>query len=281
MGFFDIEFGLQTSDVVGLTEAQRNAVELQAAVSIVDEATWLYKNFKPPRYENFYGYAQIMHGAYVAEIIPLRFLNQKLLYWYQNQIVLENYNYSTAKVIINAINPSLTFGGDVQPVRSPVTSIRFRFLAGIRANLALSWYVFEPESATVKPPDAAQGRPHTPNNTTSNPGSRPSDQGGDPSDPSKNDGNYNPNDGLPHPPAAGGGDGKFWHGVFQTTVLPDCHIEVFTVDYPLATNAETPPQFVPTGANGACPVAQDGLIFYQAQQIGTASGCYHVDFQFY
>jgi hypothetical protein len=281
MPFFDIEFGLLTSDVVGLTEAQRDAVELQAAISIVDEATWLYKNFKHPRFENFYGYAQIMHGAYVAEDIPLQFLNQTLLYWYQNQIVLENYNFSTTKIILNAINPSFEFGGDVQPVRQPVTSIRFRLLAGVKANLSLSWYVFTPDNATVKPPAPEQGRPHTPNNTSSNPAARPGDQGRDPSDPSANDGNYNPNEPYPHPPTPGGGGNGMWHAIFQTTVLPDCHIEVFKNDLPTATDPTIMPQWVPLNQNGACPIAQDGAIFYSGQRISGGSGVYHVSFEYY
>lgn len=201
-----ITFPLRTEDVVGLTEEQRTAIELQVTFSVYDEATWLYKNFKHPRFENFYGYCQIMSGAYVVQDIPLQFLNQELLYReYDTFDINDNMLCLTKEVLAALPNPATSIG-TVTKNRTRLTSLRFRLLAGVGANLGVRWITAESNCGNVPlAPDDRQGRPAPPNNAGASGTPRPADQDGDRSDPSNNDGQYNPNDGRPQPPGAGDG----------------------------------------------------------------------------
>lgn len=220
MAYEYVSFGLETTDVVGLTETQRTAVELQVTFSVADEATWLYKNFKHPRFENFYGYCQLMSGAYVVQDIPLQFLNQELLYVEYDTFDINDNMLCLAKEILAALPTPAVATGTVTKHRSRFTSLRFRLLAGVKANIGIRWVTAESNCGNVPlPPDPEQNRPAAPNNANSNPGSRPADQGGDRSDPSDNDGNYDPDSGNPPAPAAGAGDGT-WH-VGYTGFRPD------------------------------------------------------------
>lgn len=205
MAFFDAEFALKTNDVIGFSNTQRTAVEMQVCISIAFESTWLAKNFRHPRYENFYGYAQLMSGAYVVQDIPLQFLNQQILYWEDEPFGINDTIICVSRVLAAAMEPSKIIGGEVRKTRQPYTSIRFKLLPGIIANIAYKWAIGESSCGNdIKEPNPKQGQPPTPNNSGASGGERPSNQGGDPLDPSGNDGDDS-NASLPNPPSAGGG----------------------------------------------------------------------------
>lgn len=204
MPFFNSQFGLKTDDVVGFTEQQRLATEMQVTFSIVDEATWLYRNFKYPRHKNFYGYAQLMAGAYVVRSIPLEFINQELLFWQQDTTdLLQSIACEFKDLFASLPTPKVRIATLFQ-VRQRYTSIRFRLGAGVKANVALSWKLPDSLCAElVNPPPDKQGQSPLPNNKDGDPANRPSGQGGDAGDPSNNDGKDDPNDALPDHPVPG------------------------------------------------------------------------------
>lgn len=208
MAFNYVSFGLLTSDVVGLTEEQRTSLEFQMTVSITDESTWLYRNFRFPRYQNFYGYAQVMSGAYVIESIPLQYLNQEIVFFTEDQLVGQGSLLCAVKDIITALGGTPPVAQILVLSRKRITSVRFRLFGGIRANCGIRWQTYVPQCGeTVVQPNPKQGTPVPPNNASSNPADRPTSQGGDPSDHSNNDGDYNPGDGHPQPPIPGVGSG--------------------------------------------------------------------------
>lgn len=212
MAFQDTRFVLQTTDVVGLTAEQRTAIEFQMCVSIANEATWLYKNLKHPRFKNFYGYVQIMSGAFVVEDIPLSFLNQEILHWRDETFGINETTGCYAKAIAFALPTPNVLTTNTVKVRQRYTSVRFRLLPGIVANCAIVWETAQPKcGGNVLEPSSEQGQPPLPNNSGPESNPRPSGQNGDPIDPSNNDGNDNPNDGNPPAPSAGGGaiEGKW------------------------------------------------------------------------
>lgn len=209
MGFFDTQFALQPSDVVGFTASQRTAVEMQVCVSIADESTWLYKNLKHPRYKNFYGYAQVMSGAFVVADIPLSFLNQEVLHWRDETFGINETTGCYAKGLASMLTPPKELTTNTVKTRQRYTSIRFRLLPGIVANVSLVYETAEPKcDGNVLEPNEKQGQPPLPDNSGPSANPRPSNQPGDETDPSNNDGNANPNDGKPNPPTAGGGIGS-------------------------------------------------------------------------
>lgn len=212
MAFQDTRFVLQTTDVVGLTAEQRTAIEFQLCVSIANEATWLYKNLKHPRFKNFYGYAQVMSGAFVVEDIPLSFLNQEILHWRNESYATIDAIGCAAKLVCSQLTPSKDISWTNVKLRQRVTSVRFRLLPGIVANCAIVWETAESNcSNQIQEPSSEQGQPPLPNNSGPESNPRPPGQNGDPVDPSNNDGNDNPNDGNPPAPSAGGGaiEGKW------------------------------------------------------------------------
>lgn len=207
MAFLDAQFEVKTSDVIAFSEPQRLAVEMSVSLSIAFEGEWLYKNFKHPRYKNFYGYAQLMSGAFVVQDIPLTFLNQELVHWRDQSFGINDTTLCMGKFLANLIQPSAKVGALLIKTRQRFTSIRFRLLGGIVANVTYVWQLGESGCGnTVLEPDAKQGQPAVPNNGGASGGGRPSDQGGDPVDPTANDGGYDPNSGLQPPPRAGGND---------------------------------------------------------------------------
>lgn len=230
MGFFDTQFALQTSDVVGFTPEQRTAVEMGVYVSIYDEATWLYKNLKHPRYSNFYGYAQIMSGTFVVKDVALNFLNQEILHWRDETFGINETTGCYAKGIASALQPPFTLVTNTVKTRQRYTSVRFRLLPGVGANVSLIWETAQAKcGGNILEPDAKQGQPALPNNGGASPNPRPSNQGGDPLDGSNNDGGFNPNDGNPAPPGAGGGVGT---GVWKVLVSgQDFNGRAFTATY--------------------------------------------------
>lgn len=209
MAFFDAQFALKESDVVAFSEGQRTAVEMQVGISISFEATWQYRNLKHPRYKNFYGYAQLMSGAFVVEDIPLTFLNQELVSWRLDTFSTIDAVVCTGKAIVAALEPKAVLLGYVVKTRQRYTSIRFRLLPGIQANITYVWDSGESNCDNdIRQPDGQQGQPPVPANDGASGGSRPSNQGGDGYDPSANDGNFNPSSGLPREPSPGGSSGS-------------------------------------------------------------------------
>lgn len=204
MSFNELMFGIDTDDVVGLTEAQRTSIEFLMTFSVVDEATWLYKNYKYPRYRNFYGYAQIMCGAYVVRSVELVHINQEVLYFFQDSTdILQSVGCGIKKVLAN-LTPPVESQVTLYLLRQRYTSVRFRLCPGVKASVALSWHYPERlcDESVVAPPDG-QGNPPPANNQDPSPSPRPSDQGGDPKDKSNNDGKDDPNDDKPHEPIVG------------------------------------------------------------------------------
>lgn len=208
MSYFDTQFVLAETDVVGFTQEQRTAVELGLYVSIANEATWLYKNVKHPRYKNFYGYAQVMSGAFVVEDIPLSFLNQEIVHWRDETFGINETTGCYAKAIAFALPTPNVLTTNTVKVRQRYTSVRFRLLPGVVANCSIVWETANAKcGGNVLEPDDKQGQPALPNNSGASPNPRPPGQSGDGTDPSANDGNYDPNGGNPPPPSAGGGAG--------------------------------------------------------------------------
>lgn len=229
MGFFDTQFALQPTDVVGFTEEQRTAVELGVYVSIANEATWQYRNLKHPRYKNFYGYAQVMSGAFVVADIPLSFLNQEILHWRDETFGINETTGCYAKAIVASIPGANPLTTNTVKVRQRYTSIRFRLLPGVVANVSIVWETAKPVcGGNVVEPDEKQGQPALPDNSGASPNPRPSDQGNDPLDRSNNDGNGNPSDGNPLPPSAGSGGGSGTWKVLVSAYDSTDHAYTFT-----------------------------------------------------
>lgn len=206
MGFFDEQYALQASDVITITASQRTAVEYQQCISIADESTWLYKNLKYPRFRNFYGYAQIMSGAFVVNAIALNFLNQEILHWRDETFGINETTGCYAKGLASVLTPPSTLVTNTVKTRQRFTSVRYRLLPGIVANVSVVYETAQAKcDGNVLEPDEKQGQPPLSNNSGASPNPRPASQNGDPFDGSNNDGNYNPGDGRPQPPSAGGG----------------------------------------------------------------------------
>lgn len=208
MAYLDTEFALQESDVVRITNSQRTAIEFMMTVSIANEATWLYRNLKYPRYKNFYGYAQIMSGAFVVRVVPLTFLNQEILHWRDIAFYINDTTLCSVKALGAAMTPPVTGFAINVKTRQRFTSVRFRLLPGIVANCSLVWEIGDSACGNlVEEPDERQGQPPIPNNSGASGNPRPTGQTGDELDPSNNDGNDDPNDGKPDAPKPGNGAG--------------------------------------------------------------------------
>lgn len=189
MSIEEVAFALQPNDVVGFTENQRTAVELSANISISVEPAVVYKNLKYPRDKCFYGYAQLMFGAFVVEEIPLNFLNQRLVHWRDYSFGINDTTVCMAKLIAGALPEPQVISGRVVKTRQAFTSIRFELCEATRANIVLKWENGESSCGNnVEQPSSEQGNPPEPANNTANPGSRPPGQGGDDFDNSPNDG---------------------------------------------------------------------------------------------
>lgn len=229
VAFFDTQFALQESDAVRITASQRTSVEYQMCISIANEATWLYRNLKYPRYKNFYGYAQVMSGAFVVKVIPLTFLNQEILHWRTDSFGINDTTVCSVRILGAAMTPPVTGFGVIVKTRVRFTSVRFRLLPGVVANVSLVWE--DGDSACgnlIEQPDERQGQPPLPNNSGPSGNPRPPNQTGDEIDPSDNDGNDNPNDGKPAPPSAGGGQGSGTWKVFVQLYDAQDQINQFT-----------------------------------------------------
>lgn len=216
MGSNSVRFALAPSDSVGLTESQRQAIELQFVLSISNEATWLYKNFRHPRYKNFYGYAQLMSGDFVVENIPLQYINQEILHWQDSSVTILQTVVCGVKLILASLPTPVDITPEIVLFRQRYTGVRFRLLPGIEANVAINWLFIEQScDETISPPPPEQGNPPAPDNYPAPPGAGRGDQPGDLKAPSNNDGDFNSGDGRPLPPGVGGSLPGFWRLNYQ------------------------------------------------------------------
>lgn len=253
MSFNESQFGLKSTDVVGFTALQRTATEMQVTVSVANEATWLYKNRKPPRYRNSYGFAQVMSGAFVVREVQLQYLNQEILHWRATEFGTNDAVVCGVRTIGRALDPPREIAGIVVPTRQRYTSVRFRLYPGVEANVGLKWEL--PASGclnTIEQPDPGQGNPIRPNNGSADPGARPDYQGGDPLDTSDNDGDKKPDDGKAPAPSAGNGSNfPHWHAHFTSRFPPNCGISRPVNDFPAHTNPDIAPAYTSEG-NSQC-----------------------------
>lgn len=263
MGYSSAQFGLKEDDTVGFTEAQRTSIEFHMTFSIVDESTWLYRNFKFPRHRNFYGYAQIMAGAYVVRSVPLEFINQEIIHWHQDSTdILQSIGCGVKKILAN-LTPPVASQVTLYLLRQRFTSVRFRLSPGVKANVALRWYFVDQlcDELIVAPPEA-QGSTSPANNKDGSPSSRPSGQGEDAKDPSNNDGKDDPNDTKPDHPRPGLGPvAKNWKAMV-VLALPSggCQSQPpYIRDYPELIDPGSPPVFVSVGES-ACPGTSYGRV---------------------
>lgn len=283
MPFNAISFGLETSDVVGLTPDQRTAVEFQATISIVSKGSQVYENFRYPRYRNFYGYCQLMSGAYVIKSVELNYLNQELLHWRDDVFGINETTGCYAKGLASALNPPFNLITKTILIRQRYTGLRFRLMPTVTANLGLVWETPAPLcGGLIEQPDDRQGAPLPPNNGNSDPSRRPPQQGGDGTDRSANDGNYDPTDGVPKPPEAGNGSVfPNWHA-FGVGTLPGCATYNFNINLPAATDQAVTPGYVPTGPNAGCPgQSTDGNIVYGGATLSSPTGVVSISFSYY
>lgn len=187
-------FGLTTSDVVALTQEQRESSSLIACVSISQEPETSYKNFKPARFEGFYGYCQLMCGDFVQKTIKLGYLNQVVLEFGDDSFYSLDTLICIGKELALLSNGTLTDYALVKPLCS-TTALRFRFVPGCLANIVLNWQPVQSVCGNTlanRQPDELQSP--QPNNHQWIPGSQPSDTQEDPNAPSVNDGDTYPDD---------------------------------------------------------------------------------------
>ena len=159
------------------------------SISIVSEGPCEYRNYNTPRFENHYGYAQLMSGAFVIKTIKIAYLNQEILHFQQSSTDILQSIGCGVKKILNSLTP---------PVSADVTVylLRQNILLYALSCVQVCWQILtltgiSPEQLcdeTLQGPPSAQGNPSAPTNGSYTPGSRPPDQVGDPRDNSPNDG---------------------------------------------------------------------------------------------
>lgn len=252
------QFGIKTDDVVGFTDEQRLADEMQFTLSVTNESKWLYKNYKYPRYTNFYGYAQLMSGVYVVRNIELLHINQELLYWQDSRVYLTQEIHCAKEALVKYIVAQSDKAPqeleDVQsflvPIRQRFTSIRFRLCPGVQANVALRWSPLQARCSNIFDPPDKQADPHPQNNKDGAPSDRPSDQPQDPKDRSNNDDKDDPNDDRPKEPKPGtktGGVGGKWKVALSGFDANDIGYNVVYPTDITDPSAEPTATFIPTG----------------------------------
>lgn len=282
MPFDQTQFGLKTSDVVGFTMPQRLATEMQVTISIANEASWLYKNFKYPRYRNSYGYAQIMSGAFVVRSVQLEHLNQEILHWRNTEWGINETTICIAKVVAGLLpTPGIISAVNYQ-TRQRYTSIRVLLYPGVEANIGLAWETSFTACGNIigAPPDE-QGQPIAPNNGSAAPSGRPAGQGGDDVDGSANDRDDSPDNGLPPSPKPGNGSNfPCWHALLNLRVPPDCALKASVEDFPAATNPSIRPVYA-SDRQSACPGTTGGDITYSGALLSSPRDVVSCSFQFY
>lgn len=282
MAFESLQFGLKTSDVIGFTASQRLATEMQVTVSIANEASWLYKNLKLPRYRNSYGFAQIMSGAFVVREVQLQYLNQEILHWRSIEWGINETTTCTGKAIAGLLPGGAPFVTFNVPTRQRYTSVRIRLYPGVEANIGLAWETATPTcGGTVVEPDERQGQPITPNNGQADPGSRPSSQGGDDVDGSDNDGQDDPSSGKPAAPSAGNGSNfPCWHAHYTVKLPPACTAQAGKEDFGDFNNINIRPVYSPEGSS-ACQGTTFGKIRIGGAVVSEPDDIVSMEFFFY
>lgn len=275
-----VSFGLNTDDVVGLTEIQRTAIEFQLCISVASLGTWKYWNFRYPRWKNAFGYAQIMSGAFVVETIPLNHINQELLHWRDDVFGINETVGCYAKALATLINNGALTTNTVL-TRQRYTSVRFKFFPGVLANAILRYEVGQPVcGGNILPPDPSKGVPPNPLNHSHDPSTRPSDQGGDPSDPTNNDGDPTSDPNKQPPTAELYPPNGVWFIVYSgLDATQSCAAFSGAIPIAGATDPNVKPIFNKT-QDDPCPGTFRGEITYKGQVVSRPANASSISFVF-
>lgn len=241
----DFSFGIERSDVFALTEGYRTAYELFIGWSLAAVDRQIYQNYKTPRYKGFYGYAQLMQGEFVVDTIPLEYVNQRLWYHRDVDLVAADAAACSTKLLAQcACNTELL--AYATKMRIWLTAIRFRLEPGIAGNCVVRYRDLQSSCDNeIRQPDPQEGNPPSGDNGGYNPGSQPGDSKSDPNDPSGNDG-QDPN--APSPSAPTG------MGEWQTDVIarnPD--FPLFTFRAPGKITDDYQVESAPPYQTSECP----------------------------
>lgn len=269
---YEATFGLMESDVVALTDEQRCALELHLNISIADEATWKYYNFRYPRWKNAYGYVQVMSGEFVVQTIALSHINQEILYWFDSAFQVNQTTGCYARALSILIGNGVLTANNVRR-RQRYTSIRVKLFPGVLANCVMNWTVAEPICEdSVFDPNEENGKPPDAENHKHNPGAQPPGTQEDPEDPTVNDSDpYNgPND-PKRPPYAEilPGTGQ-WVAIYSG-YNPGCSTTYSNREYllPGATDPNITPIVLQTGSGTCGPPAKSGTVTYNGAVVDT------------
>lgn len=140
------------SDVLALTEEQRAAIYREWYFQLVVPPVTEYLNLKYPRYQGFYGYCQIMSGDYVVQTVPLQYVNQRI-YSESTAEFIESvdfdaciYRFLKRAIKLYSVAPGVVDdtpdSAKVVVVKTRTTSLRFRLLPGVAANVTLVYGKF-------------------------------------------------------------------------------------------------------------------------------------------
>jgi len=267
MAFYEVIFGLEQSDICGLTGDMRTAVEFQMCVSIADLGPWKYWNFKTPRNRNSLGYAQVMCGEYVVETIHIQHINQEILHWRDIAFGINASIGCYAKALAILIDNGMLQANNVR-TRQRYTSVRFRFYPGVLANVVLRWETGEPLcDDVISEPNEDQAKPPQPKNHQHSPESRPAPIQGDGDDPTVTDGDdYEDEDDRPPYAELLPATGQ-WYGIYTAKNINNS-CQQYSDEYALpgATDGTISPVLIP-GATGQCPGTQDGVVMWNGIQV--------------
>lgn len=272
MAFNEIIFSLQElDDICGLTPEQRTAVELQMCVSLASIDRHVYWNFKYPRNRNWFGVAQVMSGEFVVRTVPIEYINQEILWWRDESFGINQTTGCYARGLAQLIDNGVLIPNTVK-TRQRYTSVRFRFLPGILANLNLKWETGEPRCEDlIAEPNDEQGAAQEPRNHQHPEGDRPSEQGGDNDDPTVNDGMpyEDESDRPPYaellPPTVGQ-----WYGIYSG-FNPGCATTYTDREYALpgATSALITPVVTEQGSGSCGGQSKNGQVTYNGNVVDT------------
>lgn len=197
-------FALTQDDLFGLSDAQRVAPEFAVFISVSGLSKEPYLNLKMPRNESYYGYAQIMAGAYVVQTVQLQYVNQRVYY-----------DYLDTSLIYDAIGCAVqALGGgtaEITPRRRDITAIRVKSAPWAELNMTVRWIpLYSLCGNLYNDPVPDQGQPPEPKNDRQDPNDQPLENRLDPFDNTGADGQD------PNAPKPGNND---LQGVWTWTVL--------------------------------------------------------------
>lgn len=175
-------FALTLNDTFALTEEQRIAPEFAAFISVSALNTTPYENMKMPRHESFYGYAQLMAGAYVIETIQISYVNQRIFYQYMDTSLI----YDAIGCAVQALDgsPAIIF-----PRRRDLTAIRVRCAPWAELNMTVRWIPLDSVCGNgIAEPRDGQGNPPDPKNDRESPDDQPDETESDGFDETGSDG---------------------------------------------------------------------------------------------